>query len=51
MSSKRDLYEILGVPKNASDDEIKKTYRKLSSKYHPDRHQGDEAKTAAENLA
>lgn len=46
--AKRDFYEVLGVPKNASDDEIKKAYRKISSKYHPDRHQGDEAKTTAE---
>lgn len=49
--SKRDYYEILGLSKSASADEIKKAFRKLAVKYHPDKQGGDEAKFKEVNEA
>ena len=48
MSNKRDYYEILGVERNASGDELKSSYRKLALKFHPDRNPGD--REAEENF-
>ena len=50
MADKRDYYEVLGLKKEATDDEIKKAYREMAKKYHPDKvaYLGEDVRKSAE---
>lgn len=50
MSDKRDYYEILGVPRDADKQDIKKAFRKLAFKYHPDKNKAPDAKEKFEEI-
>ncbi|MEN8614729.1 molecular chaperone DnaJ [Dehalogenimonas sp. THU2] len=50
MATKRDYYEVLGIARGASDDEIKKAFRKLAFQYHPDRNKEDDAEAKFKEL-
>jgi molecular chaperone DnaJ len=45
MANKRDYYEVLGISKSASQDEVKKAFRKLAMQYHPDRNKASDAES------
>jgi molecular chaperone DnaJ len=51
MAEKRDYYEVLGVAKNASKDQIKDSYRKLALQYHPDRNKAPDAEEKSKKSA
>ena len=51
MSAKRDYYEVIGVTKTSSQDEIKSQYRKLALKFHPDRNKSPEAARSEEHTS
>jgi DnaJ-class molecular chaperone len=51
MLKKKDFYDILGVGKDASDDELKKAYRKLALKFHPDKNKNEGAQEVFKKVA
>ena len=50
MADKRDYYEVLGLQKGASDNDIKKAFRKMAMKYHPDKNPGDKAEENSKEI-